>query len=143
MNSIKSCLWSLVILPLILMVSSCDGRLADMRINLNKDFSLHIEQSAFIVEEDIIVKFVGIAEDSRCPRSVVCVWEGRVIAIIEIVSDKRIQQFRLSQPGSTNESARGLFRGYEIVYRIEPYPEEPDDIRIDEYNLILTFSKIR
>jgi len=142
MNSVKFCLLSTVILPLILMISSCDGRLVDMKVNLNEGFSLHIGQSAFIVEEDIIVKFAGIAEDSRCPRSVVCVWEGRVIAIIEILGGKWFQQLRLSQPGSTNESTRGLFGEYEIMYRMEPYPEEPDGIRVEEYNLIMTFSKI-
>ncbi len=58
------------------------------------------------------------------------------------MGDNWFQQFRLSQPGSTNESTRGSFGGYEIMYRIEPYPEEPDGIRIEEYNLIMTFSKI-
>lgn len=70
-----------------------------------------------------------------------CIWEGRVTAVIEISTDGSSQQLELSQPGLTDAPARETYEGYELTYRVEPYPEKVEmEIAADEYRLLLIVS---
>ncbi len=103
-----------------------------------EEFSLHIGESIVIAGEDLRIKFVKMSEDSRCPKDVTCVWEGRVSAVVEITTDGSPQQLKLSQPGLTDEPARETYRGYELTYKVEPYPEKiAIEIAADEYRYFI------
>ena len=52
--------------------------------SLEEEFILYINESVVIAGEDLRMKFVEVSEDSRCPKDVTCIWEGRVTAVIEI-----------------------------------------------------------
>lgn len=109
--------------------------------SLEKEFILYIDESVVIAGEDLRMKFVEVSEDSRCPKDVTCIWEGRVTAVIEISTDGSSQQLELSQPGLTDAPARETYEGYEITYRVEPYPEKAEvEIAADEYRLLLIVS---
>jgi len=111
------------------------------KARLGEEFSLPIGQSVVITGEDIDMKFVEVSEDSRCPKDVTCVWEGRATAIVEISMDGSSQQLKLSQPGITGAPAREKYGEYEFTYKVEPYPEKAEvEITTDEYRLLLIVS---
>ena len=111
--------------------------------SLEEEFILYINESVVIAGEDLRMKFVEISEDSRCPKDVTCIWEGRVTAVIEISTDGSSEQLELSQPGLTDAPARETYEGYELTYEVEPYPEKAEvEIAADEYRLLLIVSSI-
>ena len=123
---------------LLLSVSSCAGSLGGVKARMGEEFSLHIGESIVITGEDLDIKFVEVSEDSRCPKDVTCVWEGRVTAVVEISIGGSSQQLNLSQPGQTDAPAREKYGGYELTYKVEPYPEKAEvEITSDEYRLLI------
>ena len=107
--------------------------------NLEEEFVLSIHESAAVVGEALRMKFVDVSEDSRCPKDVTCIWEGRVTAVVEVSTDGSSERLAFSQPGLTDVPASETYGGYKFAYRVEPYPEKAGvQIASDEYRLVLT-----
>lgn len=100
---------------------------------------------AVVLQEGVEVKVTKI-EDSRCPKSVVCVWEGMVKvffsvsegnttkeAIVEILVDK-------SKPAKTNVELNGTTYVIEVS-DVAPYPQTPDPISLENYKISFTIKK--
>ncbi len=137
----KYSLYLLASLVTVLLLSSCVGGISGAKARLGEEFTLYIDENIAITGEDLGIKFVEVSEDSRCPKDVTCVWEGRVTAVVEISTDGSSQQLELSQPGLTDAPAREMYEGYELTYRVEPYPEKAKvEIATDEYRLLITVS---
>ena len=47
-----------------------------LEIDLGQETTMPPGQSISIKNEDLQIKFLGVADDSRCPRDATCVWEG-------------------------------------------------------------------
>ncbi len=134
----KYSLYLLASLAIVLLLSSCIGSVDEDKARLGEEFTLPIGQSVVITGEDLDIKFVEVSEDSRCPKDVTCVWEGRVTAVVEISTGGSSQQLNLSQPGLTDAPAREKYGGYELTYKVEPYPEKAEvEITADEYRLLI------
>jgi hypothetical protein len=134
----KYSLYLLASLAIVLLLSSCIGSVDEGKARLGEEFSLPIGQSVVITGEDLDIKFVEVSEDSRCPKDVTCIWEGRVTAVVEISTGGSSQQLNLSQHGLTDAPAREKYAGYELTYEVEPYPKKAEvDITSDEYRLII------
>ena len=124
----------------LLLLVGCAGN-AEFRSRLGEEFSLRIGQSVVITGEDLEIRFVEVSEDSRCPKGVTCVWEGRVTAVVEISTGGSCQQLNLSQPGLTDAPAGERYGGYELAYKVEPHLEKAAvEIAIEEYRLLLIAS---
>ena len=127
---------------IVLLLSGFVGCSSEVKARLGEEFSLHIGESSVINGEQLRIKFVEVSEDSRCPKDVTCIWEGRVTAVVEISTDGSSQQLKLSQPGLTDEPSRETYMGYELTYKVEPYPEQAAvQIMADEYRLLLIVSR--
>jgi len=134
----RSSLYLLASLAIVLVLSSCIGSVDEDKARLGEEFSLHIGESIGIIGEDLEIEFVEVSEDSRCPKDVTCIWEGRVTAVVEISTGGSSQQLNLSQPGLTDAPAREKYGGYELTYKVEPYPEKAEmEITSDEYRLLI------
>src|SRR5690349_19932998 len=57
---------------------SSAGNAAPPSLELGVEGTLAASASATVKGTDFEVKFVGITEDSRCPKDVTCVWAGEV-----------------------------------------------------------------
>ncbi|MFC1964212.1 DUF3221 domain-containing protein [Chloroflexota bacterium] len=123
-----------------LSLNSCAGGTSGADARLGEEFSLSSGQSVVIAGEDLGIKFVEVSEDSRCPNGATCVWEGRVTALVEISTEGFAQQLELAEPGLTSAPAREIFKDYEMIYKVEPYPEVGKEISADEYRLLITVS---
>jgi hypothetical protein len=106
-------------------------------VSLGQEFSLAVGQGALITEEGLKIKFVEVVEDSRCPRDVTCVWEGKVDVTIELTDGGSSYQLTLSQPGLSDQYSSETYKGYEFGFNVTPYPEAGRQISPDEYRLSL------
>lgn len=79
-----------------------------------------------MVEEKIIVSFLEVLEDSRCPKSVTCVWQGvakiKAGAIVHPDPSRGFEEFVLA---TYPESARTVtLEGFRIeLLDLSPHPE--------------------
>jgi hypothetical protein len=112
------------------------------QVSPGEEFTLSIGQSALIPGENLNVKFVEVVADSRCPRDVTCIWAGEVSCLIEITRGS-LDPYKLvlTQPGLTDQTATQDFDGYEIMFRVDPYPTAGKQIAQQEYQLVMTVNK--
>ena len=137
----KLCLSIVFLCTALSAVSGCGKDEYKDEREIGEEFSLHIGETASIKGEQLRIEFLEISEDSRCPRNVTCVWEGRAIAIIEISKGNSSQKIELVVPGLTDAPIKTQFEEYEFVFKILPYPEAEVQISPDEYRLMLTVNK--
>jgi len=136
----KSALLLAVLVALLSVGSAC--RPCDIGADLGQEFSIVIGQKAQITGENLEISFKEVSEDSRCARDVTCVWEGRVVCILEITQDGVLTEITLTQPGLADQAAQESHQGYTFTFNVEPYPEEADkQIESSEYRLLLTLSQ--
>ena len=110
-------------------------------VSIGEEFSLHIGESASVRGEELQVRFLEVTEDSRCPRGVTCIWEGRVSCLVEITYRGSLDSVVLTEPGLTNFPPEQSFQEYKLAYHIEPYPEAGAEIAEEEYQLYLKISE--
>ncbi len=134
----KLCISMIIFCTLILLLSSCGSN----EQNIGEEFTLHVGETADIRGESLQIRFIEISEDSRCPRDVTCVWEGRAIVNIEVVKGTISQKVDLVEQGLSDGSAKEQFGQYEFQFKILPYPEKAEvKIESGEYRLMLTVNK--
>ena len=92
-------------------------------VSLGEEFLLKIGHSAVIRGEDLKISFEQVLEESRCPRNVTCVWEGRVVVVVEICKNGTSHQMELIQPGLTDQAITAYYEDYALRFSVEPYPE--------------------
>lgn len=134
----KLCVSIVLLCTVLSAVSGCGKGEYDM----GEEFTLSIGEAASIQGEQLRIEFLEISEDSRCPRDVTCIWEGRAIASIEVYQGNSSQKVELVEQGRTDIPVKTQFEEYEFVFKILPYPDEAEvQILPDEYRLILTVNK--
>ena len=121
-------------------LTGCSKNQVAVKVSPGEDFTIGVGQSARITGEDMIVKFVEVIGDSRCPQNVNCVWEGVASSHVTITHKDVSYQIVLNQPGHT-EYAEETFIDYTFTYSLNPYPREGEEISPDEYRLTLTITK--
>ncbi|MFY3740340.1 MAG: hypothetical protein HMLIMOIP_000777 [Candidatus Nitrosomirales archaeon] len=111
---------------------------------LNTEFHLEIGQTALIESKNISVRFLNVTEDSRCPSDVVCVWEGQVTILLNIMQhDQDLGDFALTIRGGDETLAAKTFDGHAVqVMQVEPYPKASEPIQTSDYVATLVVSKI-
>ena len=135
---IKICVSLLFLCTVVSAISSCGKD----EYKMGEEFSLSIGETASIKGEQLQIRFLEISEDSRCPRNVTCIWEGRAIAVIEVLQGDASQQIMLIEQGLSDPFAKEQFGEYEFLFRILPYPEKAEvPISPDDYSLMLTVNK--
>ncbi|UCF35771.1 MAG: hypothetical protein JSU96_13140 [Acidobacteriota bacterium] len=101
---------------------------------LDEPFELGIDQCASF-PGNVSLTFWNVAEDSRCPVDVVCVWEGRVVVEIVARVGNRKEVLRL---GLTEDTRKATFGDLEIELNdVKPAPESTEVRSIDEYTVEL------
>ncbi len=126
----------------LLVTLACGGSQDAATVGLGEESVLAIGESARVAGEGLEIAFVAVTEDSRCARDVTCIWEGRVVAALEVTIDGEKQALDLAQPGLTDPPATAGFQGYLFSFAVEPYPETAAaPIPEGEYRLQLTVTR--
>ena len=113
----------------------------DDAIGLGDEFQLAIGQRMGLADAPLEIFFKGVTSDSRCARDVTCVWQGEVSADIEIIDSGVSHSMTLMQPGLFDGFSVDSYAGYEMAFKVLPYPEAAREINKDEYRLVLTLTE--
>jgi len=110
---------------------------------LDEQFQLTINQTAFIKSEDIKIKFLTVAGDSRCPSDVVCIWAGQVEIIVNISKGcQNLGDFSLINSAGNKNLALKSFDGYSItLVKVDPYPKSTQKIELSDYIITLVVAR--
>ncbi len=126
----------------LLVTLACGGDQDAAPVELGEESVLAIGESVRVAGEGLEIAFVAVTEDSRCARDVTCIWEGRVVAAVEVTLDDETQALDLAQPGLTDSPASADFHAYRFSFAVEPYPETAGvAIAEGEYRLHLTATR--
>lgn len=137
--------WMMISIVLI----GCSPGNNDVRASLGQEFSLKVNQTVAISEEDISVKFDKVLTDSRCPIGVVCVWAGeaRCLTYFNAIGSNTAPEAveLIEQGGQVNGYSQATWKSqtatYRINFRLDPYPEAEKQINNSDYRLIMVVTK--
>ncbi len=126
-------------LILSLMSWSCAAT-GDITASLGQEFTLPVGQKAVIEGEDLSIKFVEVIGDSRCAAGVECVWAGEAQCQLRFTYVGSLADMVIVQPGGDVEST-DYFIMYKVKFKLEPYPQEGQQIAASDYRLVMTVTK--
>ncbi|HEX7335199.1 MAG TPA: hypothetical protein VF290_27105 [Pyrinomonadaceae bacterium] len=132
----------LVIVAVILLTfSSIAVQPGKRTIVLEQEFRLKIGESAKASSEGLQVEFDSVAEDSRCPKDVNCIWAGNAKILLKVRKDAAEAASVELNTNMTPKTSRYL--EYELRLKdLKPYPESKAAIKSSEYEVTLTVHKI-
>lgn len=131
----------LIVLLAALLLVSCVAPFGRVSAELGEEFDLDIGQWVKIKGEKLEIKFAEVVEDSRCPKDVTCVWQGRVSLTLEITDDGHLYRMALLQYGLFYGYDTEIYQEYRFTFKVEPYPEEDKKIADSDYRLVMTVNR--
>lgn len=93
---------------------------------LERPFSLRLDQTADFPDLQLAITFRSVPSDSRCPRTVVCVWEGSAAVRLEITMRDEVRWIVLNTAVEPHEAVVGSQRVVLRALSPEP-PLRPED----------------
>ena len=109
-------------------------------VGLNQEFEIKVGERVSIKKEGLKVSFTLVAEDSRCPKGVTCVWAGNARVVLRVSKARR--------RAATLELNTGLepkqedYRGYDVkLVSLNPYPKKDVGIKKKDYVATLIVSR--
>jgi tetratricopeptide (TPR) repeat protein len=93
---------------------------------LDQPLTLYFNQGASLPDEDLLVTFLDVLEDSRCPTQVECAWSGQAIILIQVqLSGLTPVNYELNDNPPLKEDTVS-YEKYNIKFvKLDPYPEQP------------------
>jgi hypothetical protein len=121
---------------LLLTLAACDESLTGPTVPIDSEFVLAPGESSLV--EDVSIRFVRVATDSRCPADVVCVWAGDAQVQIVVTSRRSTKEYDLH----TSDMKPVVHEDYTIhLVKVEPYPFTSRTIAPEEYRVTLKVTK--
>lgn len=114
-----------------------------IRVSLDSGFQLMHNQAAVIEPEDLSVKFVNVAEDSRCPVGVECIWAGQAKIELEIrlQGNKPYSITLISQEGRDDLAIKRLNGLFVKLVKVEPRRQPNQELSLKDYLITLNISR--
>lgn len=107
---------------------------------LEKELILKLGDKATIDSNGIVIKFLTVSDDSRCPLDVICVWQGKASVIINIqVDGQDYGNYELSTEGNRNSVTVNQYNFQ--MKEILPYPTSIEKAKPSDYSIKLFVSK--
>ena len=82
--------------------------------------------------DDVALTFVKVLEDSRCPKNVTCIWQGRIIVQVAVKREGDLIQNKELLMGKTKNGEQGTTTIYSTedlllnAISVNPYPNIED-----------------
>jgi hypothetical protein len=117
------------------------GRSSTVAASLDKQVVLYVGQTARISVNNsdvLVIRFVSVTADSRCPSDVTCIQAGEVRCQMEIrdTGTSNIPEaVVLTQPPLSM-----TYKNYLLTYDVQPYPKSTETIKKEDYHIVLTVS---
>jgi uncharacterized membrane protein YadS len=125
-----------------LTILSCQSGETRVKASLDNEFSLVASQAAELKGEPVVIQFEGVQEDSRCPKGAICVWQGRVTCIVNVIENGSSSRIVLTETASNDQAGSNMYKQYKFIAHVQPYPELNKKISNEEYRLFLTIIKV-
>lgn len=107
---------------------------------LDQEFEIKIGQRVSIKKEGLTVSFTRVAEDSRCPEGVQCIWAGNGKIVLRVSKARRRAATMRLNTGM--EPKQEDYRGYDVkLVSLNPYPKEGVVIKRKHYVATLIVSR--
>ena len=127
-----------VILPFLFIAASALTPPEDAA--LGQEFEVRVGQRVTIEGERLRVTFDHVAEDSRCPEGVNCIWAGNAKVVLKLGKGRRRVSTMTLNTGVDPRQAD--YRGYEVkLVKLDPYPKEGKQISGKDYVATLVVSR--
>jgi hypothetical protein len=125
----------------LLSATACAGSPTDPTTPLDARFTLGPSETAVIDDGAVVVQFLGVTNDSRCPGDALCIQGGDAIVAIG-VTDVRppIARYELH----TGDSSRGVARHRDLrieLIELQPYPFGSQPFTPDKYRATLRVTR--
>jgi len=103
---------------------------------LGKPFTLKVGESASFEGGKLVMKFVSVPEDSRCPKGEQCVWAGNARVVLEVSKPAQAPQtVQLNTSrGPRDAELDGLVLKLESL---DPEPSSSRRLRPEDYSVVL------
>jgi len=112
--------------------------LTEEEINLGDEFLLSFNHEIQIKGEALVIKFSSVPEDTRCPKDVICVWEGNAHIVLLLNKSDNID---LNSTLPSNEKT--YKNSYKItLLEVQPIPISTQQIELDTYKVKLKVEKL-
>jgi hypothetical protein len=86
------------------------------------------------LERNVRVSLAAVTEDSRCPKSVVCAWEGNGAVRLDVTAGSNVQSVTLNTAGHTSLPREATAAGFTFaLVELAPEKETPDPIPPQRY----------
>jgi hypothetical protein len=123
------------------------GGQARKKIMPDKNFVLSVGQEAGTADGKLKIKFVAVAEDSRCPKGVNCIWAGNARVVLEVgKTGGTPSKLELNtNPREGADTAGGASGQYLIkLVEVAPYPvaNQTDKPRSHTVTLVVSRKKM-
>ena len=135
-----------ILLPLALSVLAIASSARAVEVALERRFELAPGERSDLAGVGIRVEFIGVLADSRCPRSqsVLCSWQGAVVARFEIADPTGPRRVDLSPPPSGHWPLPSCVHmpGVNLMLEaVEPHPGTVFRLRPSDYRARLRFTQ--
>lgn len=108
---------------------------------LETTFSLRVGESVDLEDIDLRMGFSEVVHDSRCPRMVMCIWEGDAeVGLWAESPGFAIEEFNLNTHPDGVQQVE-IFGYLVTIVGLDPYPVTPGDIPPDKYVVSLVVEK--
>ena len=93
---------------------------------------------------DLRISFAQVVEDSRCPASVACIWQGNGAIRLDITTGAGSQSLRLNTAGGPSYPQEVTAGGYTFkLVELQPAPQTPDPIPPQQYRATIRVTRVQ
>jgi hypothetical protein len=132
---------SILVAIFLLTFSSSAVPTKDKLIVLKKEFTLKVGETGKAPRDKLEVEFVSVADDSRCPKGVTCVWAGNAKVLLRFRKGNN-KPVDVELNTNIKTKIHSLF-GYVLrLEKLEPYPEASGPINPSDYVVTLSVHKV-
>ena len=106
-----------------LMTCSAEPPRKIKRVPLGQEFKIKVGEQVVIKEAGLKITFSAVAEDSRCPTGVNCIWAGNGRIVIKVSQGRgKVADVQLN---TGIEPRQDRFQEYEVkLVELNPYPQK-------------------
>lgn len=136
----KNRIKSLAVTGLVLAAAAFAAQTDCLKVVMDKAFILKVGEVGLIEDLNRRIEFREVAEDSRCPKGVDCIWAGNAkVRLYVRDGEKEPVVVELNTAAGNNSANAG---GLTIsLVSLDPYPVSGTEIASDDYRATLKISK--
>ena len=111
-------------------------------VSPSAEVQLKVGQSIRLTSPELVLRFVAVPEDSRCPINAVCIWAGD--ARIALIASGTVERsFDLHFPTEQVGARKISLAAYEIeALALEPAPIDGETRRPEDYRVTLKVQRL-